>query len=129
MIMGLKHTNDLSIEKVTEHSTFILAFFLEMLGYLSFVFFITHLVKKAAFVAGIYFIYTFIAEPVLAFKIDTIAPFLPLQAFGNLIHMPFAKYLGQSIPESVDLNDVTISLFYIVLFSFMSWLLIEKRDL
>ncbi len=129
IILGFVHTNDITFDKITEHSEFILAFFLEMFGYLTFVFLVTNLVKKAAFAVGIYFVYTLLVEPLLAFKFDTVASYMPLQSFGNLIHMPFARYIGQNVPEFVAFKDVAISFFYIGLFSFLNWWLIEKRDL
>jgi hypothetical protein len=77
------------------------------------------------------FLYTLIIEPLIALRIesDMVKGFLPLKAIGNMIHMPFGKYLLREIQDYVTIRETVIVIAYMALFLFLIHLLLRKRDL
>ncbi|MEN8139332.1 MAG: ABC transporter permease subunit [Bacteroidota bacterium] len=137
MIIGLTQSSFLEPDIIIMKSSFIFAYFLKLVAFFSMVMLIAFFVKKTGFSLATLFIWAAIIEPLMKYKVlpegwDRI---LPLQAMSNLIHEPFTritnadKVFGNITYSSVDLTDVFITLGYTVIFIYLSYYIVKKRDL
>ncbi|MEO0312521.1 MAG: hypothetical protein RIQ89_2178 [Bacteroidota bacterium] len=128
VVLGVPNTYHITPLVFFTRSQFLIWFFIELFGFLSFVMLVTLLIRRAAFAIGIYLMYAVIIEPLLALRFDNLAPFLPLESFSNLIPLPFVKIIGQSVQTSIPFSSIVIALGFIVVFQFLSYKLIQTRD-
>jgi len=110
------------------------AYFLMVLGFLSFVMLLAFWIKKPALVIGLLLLYNFIAEPILSFWLDdSIGYYLPLKSFNFLVEKPdlalFSFFGIKPMYNGISLLYVGISVFYIAAFFGLSYLIIKRRDL
>jgi ABC-2 type transport system permease protein len=131
LTIGLVNTPDLQMHDVIKYSGFIPAYFLLLMAYLIFAMLIALLIKRTGLAMGLMFLYTIIIEPVIVFriKIEWIKGLFPLKAINNLIHMPFGKYALREVQDYVALQDIGIVLAYTLVFIYLTYLLLKKRDL
>ena len=153
LILGLVYSdyNELSI--ITTDLEYLLAFFIKLLGFFSFGLFLGILIKRSAFaVAGMlvwligegickgFLYYNFRGSKNPGEKVDWFMQFLPLEAMTNLIKEPFSRLgavrtIANTIVESftknynVQFSAILIVLFWTFIFIFLSYKLLEKRDL
>lgn len=131
LIFGLISTPGLELNDLVRYSGFIPAYFLELTVYMVFALLIGIFVRRTGLAIGFLFLYTIIIEPVIALRIrnDAIKGLFPLKAINNLIHMPFGRYALREIQDYVAIGEVLIALLYMVLFVYLIYLLLQKRDL
>ena len=153
LILGLVYSdyNELSI--ITTDLEYLLAFFIKLLGFFSFGLFLGILIKRSAFaVAGMlvlligegickgFLYYNFRGSKNPGEKVDLFMQFLPLEAMTNLIKEPFSRLgavrtIANTMVESftknynVQFSAILIVLFWTFIFIFLSYKLLEKRDL
>ncbi|WP_445756410.1 ABC transporter permease [Polaribacter sp.] len=153
LILGLVYSdyNELSI--ITTDLEYLLAFFIKLLGFFSFGLFLGILIKRSAFaVAGMlvwligegickgFLYYNFRGSKNPGEKVDWFMQFLPLEAMTNLIKEPFSRLgavrtIANTMVESftknynVQFSAILIVLFWTFIFIFLSYKLLEKRDL
>lgn len=153
LILGLVYSdyNELSI--ITTDLEYLLAFFIKLLGFFSFGLFLGILIKRSAFaVAGMlvwligegickgFLYYNFRGSKNTGEKVDWFMQFLPLEAMTNLIKEPFSRLgalrtIANTMVESftknynVQFSAILIVLFWTFIFIFLSYKLLEKRDL
>ncbi|KRP27753.1 MAG: excinuclease ABC subunit B [Cryomorphaceae bacterium BACL22 MAG-120619-bin32] len=153
LILGLVYSdyNELSI--ITTDLEYLLAFFIKLLGFFSFGLFLGILIKRSAFaVAGMlvwligegickgFLYYNFRGSKNTDEKVDWFMQFLPLEAMTNLIKEPFSRLgavrtIANTMVESftknynVQFSAILIVLFWTFIFIFLSYKLLEKRDL
>ena len=151
LILGLYFSsyNELSI--IFSDLEYLLAYFIKLTAFFSFCLFLGILVKRSAFALGFLLVWNIIEAiiiGVLNFKIfpndDTdrlFSQFLPLEAMSNLIKEPFSrlsviKNIEASIGGSANMKDysvhfssIAIVLVWTVVFIFLSYKIIKKRDL
>lgn len=129
--LGASTTTDLALHDMIKYSGFIPAYFLQLSAYLIFALFIGLLIRRTGLAMGLMFLYSLIIEPVVGLRIqsDVIKGFLPMRSIGNLIHMPFGKYLLREIQDYVTFREVIIVIAYMVVFTWLIYLLLKKRDL
>jgi len=130
-VVGYLSTPDPTIPDMIMYSGFIPAYLLQVTAYLIFALLIGLLIKRTGLAMGIMFLYTLIIEPVIALRIhdDRIKDLLPLRSIGNLIHMPFGKYMLREVQDHVTFKETVIVLVYIAVFLYLILLLLRKRDL
>jgi hypothetical protein len=136
LILGLIHSKDISLPVIFNNRLqFILGYFVEVLTYLTFAFFIGFLLRKTGLAIITLLFYTMIEQIILWWKVPSeYAKFLPLKAFGRLVHfprIPLPEVNGSSIrfQDYVAFADTGIALAYsAVLILLISWM-IRKRDL
>lgn len=111
-------------------------YFLQILGYMSLAFVITHALRKQGMSIVAFLLYAFVAEPVLQYKVlkdwiplPQVAAHLPIQSFGKLIPNPLPAYFGIGEPAVYHAEAVTATVLYIVLFFGASYGLVRWRDL
>jgi hypothetical protein len=132
MIMGLTHSSSFEMEMMMDQAHFILAYFIQTVGYLVFSILVGMLIRNTGIAIGIFSIYTWIIEKVIVFYLpDEVGNFLPFEAFANTIKLPFldALPLGMTAQTGPDYLALGVSVFYIGLFTGLCYLFLSKRDL
>lgn len=147
LILGYLYSDFNEFSIVTTDLEYLFAFFIKLLGFFSFGLFVGILVKRSAFAVGamfIWFIFESFVKGMLYWKIkphaEEIMRIFPLESMSNLIKEPFtrfnavqsvAKQIGEDLSKdfSVQPLDVLIVLFWTSAFIYLSFLLLQKRDL
>jgi ABC-type transport system involved in multi-copper enzyme maturation permease subunit len=155
LILGYIYSdyNELSI--VFSDLEYLFAFFLKLVGFFSFGLFMGILVKRSAFAVGGLVVWL-IAESIfkgylfwqfrdsdfnsVSDNVNSIMRFFPLEAMANLIKEPFtrlnavqsvAKQIGEDLSKdfSVQFLDIAVVSFWTFIFIYLSYRLLQKRDL
>lgn len=150
LILGYSFSSYTEIGIVFSDLEYILAFFIKLVGFFSFCLFLGILVKRSAFALGFLFVWNIIegiAYGILTFKIfpdsekaSNIMQFFPLEAMSNLIIEPgsrlsMIKAIGTQMgventkDYSVHFSTILIVLVWTTIFIFLSYKLLQKRDL
>lgn len=150
LILGYSFSSYTEIGIVFSDLEYILAFFIKLVGFFSFCLFLGILVKRSAFALGFLFVWNIIegiAYGILTFKIfpdsekaSNIMQFFPLEAMSNLIVEPgsrlsMIKAIGTQMgventkDYSVHFSIILIVLVWTTIFIFLSYKLLQKRDL
>lgn len=149
MILGLIYSdyNELSI--IFSDLEFLLAFFVKLVGFFSFCLFLGIFVKRSAFALGFLILWAVLEQIVfglLGWKVMSwesakiIKDFFPLESMTNLIKEPFTRLsavqnIGQQIGENMNFDyqvhwyEFLIVILWTVLFIYLSYALLKKRDL
>jgi hypothetical protein len=150
LLLGLSFSSYNEFTIVFSDLEYLLAYFVKLVGFFSFCLFLGIFVKRSAFAIGFLFVWNIIegiAKGVLTFKIfpksetaSTIMQFFPLEAMSNLIVEPFTRLSAiKNIQTAIGDNDVKdysvhfsailIVLLWTMIFMFLSFKLLKKRDL
>jgi ABC-2 type transport system permease protein len=54
--------------------------------------------------------------------------YFPMSAMGNIVRLPFEKYIFREVQDYVALQDVLVACGWTAIFLFLTYLLIKKRD-
>ncbi len=149
LILGLIYSdyNELSI--IFSDLEYLLAFFLKLVGFFSFCLFLGILVKRSAFALGfliLWQVFEGFVRGMLRWQVmdgentDRIMAFFPLNSMWNLIKEPFSRLgavqsVANQIGEEISLNyqvhwyEMLIVLSWTVIFIYLSYALLRKRDL
>lgn len=132
-ILGLIHSDEVSLGIFFGKTEFLLAYFLEMFAFLSLAFLIGMLVKRSGFAIGLLLLYFYILEPVARYYLpDYIGDYMPKYIIGTMIDIPntaIMSLFGVSFQDYISLLDVGLVLVYTVLFIGLSYWIIKRRDL
>ena len=112
--------------------TFIPAYFLDTFSYLLMVMLFSMVIKRAGLAIGLTLLYPAIEYALGANLPDSmpwINDYLPLHAINNLINVPFQRYVFMEIQDYVAIGSVAIVLVYCILFVYLSYLTLVKKDL
>jgi len=133
LILGILHTDDLSLGKLFGKIEFLLAYFLEIFAFLCLALLIGILVKRSGFAIGLIGLYYYIVEPVARHYLpDWIGDYMPKQAIGTLVDIPntsIMRLFGVEFQNYISIVDTLIVLAYIALFISLSYWILKKRDL
>ena len=143
--IGLYYSSYTEPSIIIRETEFLLAYFVKLVGFFSLCLFFGMLVKRSAFALAFLFIlyilewivFTIVlktANSDLAWKVKN---FLPLESMYNLIDQPFQRVIMTKYPEKIDVAydyavhwyEIVIVLGWTVLFVFLSYALLKKRDL
>ena len=143
IILGLLFSSYNEVGIIFSQMEYLFAYFLNILGFFTFCLFVGLLIRKSAFALGFiilwFLIEVFLIHSNINFP-DILKPFLPLQAFSDLLVEPFTK-LGaiKAIKSQLSIDKledyavhwqtVLIVMAWIVIFMLMSFKLLKKRDL
>ena len=132
---------------------YLLAFFIKLVGFFSFGLFMGILVKRSAFAVGALLVWFFAESMFKGFlfwkfkdnsstsdSVNSVMQFLPLESMSNLIKEPFtrlgavqsvAKQVGEDLSKdfSVHWYQIAIVLVWTFIFTYLSYRLLQKRDL
>lgn len=146
MILGLIYSSFDEVEIIFSQMEFLPAYFLKLVGFFSICLFFAVLTQKSAFSLGFLTLW-YIVESIISgissyndHNLDFLVRILPLKAMGNLIKEPFSRMSGVrtaanqvgmelSNEYGVNLSDVVISSVWIGIFIYLSYRLIQRRDL
>ena len=155
LILGYVYSDYNEFSIVFSDLEYLFAFFLKLVGFFSFGLFMGILVKRSAFAVGGLVVWL-IAESIfkgylfwqfrdsdfnsVSENVNGIMRYLPLEAMANLIKEPFtrlnavqsvAKQIGEDLSKdfSVQFLDMAIVSFWTFIFIYLSYRLLQKRDL
>jgi ABC-type transport system involved in multi-copper enzyme maturation permease subunit len=138
-ITGLIYSTVKYLELIFSDLEFLLAYFLEVMTFLCFGMLLAILLKKAGFAIVLIFMYTLIFEPFLTVnmehnplikdQVSWLAPFFPIRALNNLIHVPFQRYVFMEIQDYIAWKDVLIVLGWLAFYLLGIFKLLDRRDI
>lgn len=150
LILGLIYSDYNEISIIFSDLEFLLAFFVNLVGFFSMGLFLGVLVKRSAFAVGamcIWFIAELIAFNTLKWNFlngsntaDYIFQFAPLRAMWNLIDEPFSrlgavKSLASQVGENLNFDyaihwyEIAIIIIWTAIFIYGSYVILKRRDL
>jgi len=150
LALGLTFSNYTELGIIFSKMSYLLAFFIKLVGFFSFCFFLGVLIKRSAFALGFLILWQAFEGILYGFmrwnlfndkKIaDTIAQFFPLNSMNNLITEPFSRLSAVKKVASeigadfgnhsgVALYEILIVVAWIFIFIFLSFKLLQSRDL
>ncbi|MBU2559170.1 MAG: hypothetical protein KJ578_15430 [Bacteroidetes bacterium] len=133
LILGFQHTETITFANFFNNSFYLLAYFLELLAFFSIAFFVTSLLRRSGLSILTFSLLYVVIEPISRFYLpEAIAQNMPFKRIGNLIDVPntsLMKLFGVNFRTYIDHFDIILSLAYSLLFLFLSYQLIKKRDL
>ncbi|PKP19363.1 MAG: hypothetical protein CVU06_11400, partial [Bacteroidetes bacterium HGW-Bacteroidetes-22] len=133
LLLGMLHTPVQLWGTILSKSWFLLAFFLEVLGFSMLAMMIGFLVQKSIFALGILFVYSVIGEPIAVhYSPEWLKPLLPVNAIARLIELPnsvMMKIFGIHFNENISIQDVLVTLFWSTAFCTISIWVVRKRNL
>ncbi len=149
LILGLVFSSFNESSIIFSRMEYLFAYFVKLLGFFSFCLFLGVLIKRSAFALGFLFLW-FMFEMIsyaIAYNnlentvlVDEIYDYFPLMSMWSLISEPFTKLnavrtIGNQIgvdnikDYSVHFSSILIVLAWVVIFNFLSYKIIKKRDL
>ncbi|HET8885316.1 MAG TPA: ABC transporter permease [Salinimicrobium sp.] len=150
LILGLIFSDYNEVSIIFSDMEYLLAYFVKLPGFFAFCLFLSMLVKRSAFSLGFLFLW-WVVEAVIfgvlewvVFKgqdiAESIMQFFPLTAMSNLIKEPFTRFnavqsaastLGSEFEKDYGIHwyQILIVLIWTVLFIYLSYALLKKRDL
>ncbi|MDI1317308.1 ABC transporter permease [Flavobacterium sp.] len=150
LILGYSFSSYTEIGIVFSQMEYLLAFFVELLGFFSVCLFLGVLIRKSAFALGFLLIWKlfegicYLAMKWLLFdtweKSYQALGYFPLQSISNLIAEPSRRLsaiktagnqagFDMNYDYSIHLSSILIVLIYTVIFIYSSYIIIKKRDL
>lgn len=144
-LIGLYYSSYTEASIIVRETSFILAYFVKLVGFFSLCLFFGMLVKRSAFALAFLFV-LYLVEWIIFWgaveytNLETawkVKGFLPLESMYNLINQPFQRVIMTKYPEKIDLTydyavhwyEFVIVLAWTALFIFLSYRLLKKRDL
>ncbi|MDB2494793.1 ABC transporter permease [Flavobacteriaceae bacterium] len=150
LILGLIFSDYNEIGIIFSDTEYLLAYFINLIGFFSFCLFLGILVKRSAFALGFLLIWSIMEGIIYGFLkwemfrnsdlADNIIQLFPLASMSNLIKEPFSRLgavqsaankLGEAFDKdySVQFMTVLIVLTWTCLFVYGSYAVLKKRDL
>lgn len=148
LVLGLIYSDDKSFVAIFSGLEYLFAFFLELTAFFSFGLFLGVLIKRSAFAVGamfVWYIVELILKSIMFFAVGkemsaNLSQVLPLGSITNLNKNPFIRLrsikdissqIGEelNIDLSVTFGSLIIVIFWIVIFVYLSYAILKKRDL
>lgn len=145
LCIGLYYSSINEFSLIFRETEFLLAYFVKLVGFFSLCLFLGMLVKRSAFALAFLFV-LFILEWLIFWIISwqinsnvawSIHNFMPIQSFWNLIDQPIQRIVMSKMPDKADITydfavhwyEIAIVLGWTAIFIFLSYRLLQKRDL
>ncbi len=151
LILGYNFSSYTSLGIVFSKLEYLLAYFVDLVGFFAFCLFISILVKRSAFALGFLFVWFCFENLSFAFfkyyvfngvskATDTVYSFMPLESISNLIPEPWNRIsllkkagnqmgIGNDYIMDIQFFNIIIVLCWIVIFTFLSYNILKNRDL
>ena len=132
-VLGMLYSPVRSLDFMVQSIGFVPTYAFETFCFLVFAMFLATLMRKTGFTIVLFILYSLVMEPIATtimtheYKLATW--YFPVRAINNLIHMPFGKYIFREVQDYVALKEVAIAGGWAMLFVWLTYLLITKRDL
>ncbi len=83
--------------------------------------------KKSGFVLGILFLYSFVLEFLISYKLpEYIAKYFPMRLIGNMIPNPLGRLIGQNVDSDSSFLNIGVCILYVALFITLNYWLLKK---
>jgi ABC-2 type transport system permease protein len=150
LILGLVYSTNTSTDVIFTDLSYLVALFVKLYCFFSFGLFLGVLIKRSAFAIGALLIW-YIFEKIMIYGIlgamyaremrDSIGGYFPLQAMENMVPEPITRMEGVQqmskmggamySPEEywVQMPSLIITVIWSLIFMYLSYVLIKKRDL
>ncbi len=145
LCIGLYYSSINEAYHIITGTEFLLAYFIKLVGFFSLCLFSAMLIKRSAFALGFLFM-LFLIEGMIYLGIwkyanediaTKIQNFLPIKSMWKLIDEPFRRVIATKVPEKSELiydygvhsYEIVIVLCWTALFIFLSYKLLQRRDL
>lgn len=149
LILGLIYSDYNEFSIIFSDLEFLLAFFIKLVGFFSFCLFLGIFVKRSAFALGfliLWQVFEGFVRGMLRWQVfdkdttEQIMAFFPLNAMWNLIKEPFSRLsavqsVANQIGENIEINynvhwyEILIVVSWTIIFIYLSYALLKKRDL
>jgi ABC-type transport system involved in multi-copper enzyme maturation permease subunit len=154
LILGLRFSSYNEVSIIFSQLEYVLGYFIKLVTFFSFCLFLSVLIKRSAFALGFlifWSMFEFFSHGILKYVIlkeskdditliDKIYDFFPLEAMSNIVVEPysrlnFVKTIGNQVgienikDYSVHFSTLLVALIWTFIFIFLSYRLLEKRDL
>lgn len=149
MILGLIYSDYNEMSIIFSDLDFLVAFFVKLVAFFSFCLFLGILVKRSAFALGFLILWTILEQLAFGFlgwkvmswdSAKLVKDFFPLQSMSNMIKEPFSRLsavqtIGDQIGENLRFDyhtywyEYLIVIVWTVIFIYLSYALLKKRDL
>ena len=131
-VTGLIYTPAINWDFVFADMEFLIAYFIEIFGFLSFALMLGVLIQRPG-LAIILLLLARMLEYIIRENIDEvlpwIIPFLPLESLSNLVPFPFQRYAFQEIRDYLTASSIAIALGWTVLFNYFSYFKLKLFDI
>lgn len=129
LISGYSFTKPENTEVVFEKISYLLGFFVQTFGYMTFAMFIGIIFKRPAFGIIFFLLYSIVIEAIISLKLPAnISTYLPLETFSNIVKSPFNELIKAEVPPVPEMKYIIGSIIYIVIISALSIFILEKTD-
>jgi hypothetical protein len=133
LILGFLHSPAADWKFLLSKTSFVLAFFIEVIAFTSFALMIGLLVKKSIFAMGVLAIWAVIADPIITHYLgDWYKQFMPINSITTLIELPnsiLMKMFGMQFKEYIEITGLAIVLVWTIIFNTVSWYILKIRNL
>ena len=145
LVLGLIYSSNNEFNVIIQQMEFLVAYFIKLVGFFSFCLFLGVLAKRSAFALAFLFvdlIFEWIILGLITWKgsyevAHKVQDFLPLTSMSNLIKQPFQRVAMTNLSSNtnfnydyaVHLDNIIIVICWTFIFIFLSYKLLEKRDL
>src|SRR5882724_10972717 len=132
MITGLIYSPEIILSDILTDLEFFPAYFLEIFSFLSYALMLGILVQRSGLTIILLLLSNMI-EGIMKLNmpdsVEWLNQFFPMQSISNLVALPFARYALREIQDYVAWSAVAISVTWIFLFNYFSYLKLKKSDI
>ncbi len=122
-----------NLSSILDGMEFMLAFFLNLFVYLLWALLIGTLIKRSGLAIGLLFLYNVFIENIIRLNLyedyDFLFDYTPMGSLFEIIPIPYFRYVFQEIQDYVSFYSVAILVIYAVLYFYLNYSLLRKRDL
>jgi len=129
---GLIYSPEIIINDILTDIEFFPAYFLEIFSFLSYALMLGIMVQRSGLTIILLMLSQMIEAIIKVNLPESWEPgfqFFPMQSISNLVAMPFPRYAFQQIQDYVSIPAVAISIAWIGLFNYFSYLKLTRSDL
>lgn len=150
LVLGYSFSSYNELGIVFSDLDYLLAYFVNLVGFFSVCLFLAVLIKRSAFALGFLFIWFLVEKISYSYfkfevfnrssKVDDVYSFFPLESIGNLIVEPFTRFsvirslqttIGDNTIKdySIHFSSLVIVCVWVSIFIYASYKIIQRRDL
>lgn len=133
LYLGYQYSSVTEWDLVVKNISFVAAFTLQLMAFLSLGLLLTILIRKAILSFGILLILYFPLELIIRWLLpdvlDATHQFFPIKAILNIIDNPFPKYIFMDVNTHVNTSSVAILVAHVLGYWGLSFWILKKRDM
>lgn len=133
LFLGLLYSQVKSPDFIMLNMAFIPAYILEIFSFLCLAMLFAFIIRRTGFAIIIFIFYTAMFEPIgaaiMQYEYKIANWYLPMRAINNLIHVPFQKYAFMEVQDYVAWVDVLVVFGWTSIFLFLSYWILQSRNL